>query len=244
MNSIEYVLIDSYRRTSGNPTNFKYQLSRPIRNVYQIDLVYCSFSNTLLTFKSSDKLVILEIGGTTLTIVFENRSYSIDELTQHLTDQLNAQSTFVYTVTYSENNFKLNISSTTQFSINFIETTIGRQLGFNESFNGYGYYTPYSLSIESHNVLNLDATDYLLVNIDKLGSIVNSFKSAGTFFLPLTVARGQVELYTEKQNFKQSVMCQNLDFSTFNIMLLNDDGEIANCSETNMKMLLRCHYKC
>ena len=53
-NNYEMVLIESSKRDQGTSTSFNFSLSRPIKNIYRIDLLYASLNNTFYTFRSTD----------------------------------------------------------------------------------------------------------------------------------------------------------------------------------------------
>ena len=56
MDSYEYVLVDSYKRSSGGPTDFKFELNKKIKNVNCIELLHSSFSNTIHNITNKHKL--------------------------------------------------------------------------------------------------------------------------------------------------------------------------------------------
>ena len=56
MDSYEYVLVDSYKRSDGTPTNFKFELNKKIKNINCVELVHSSFSNTIHNITNKNKL--------------------------------------------------------------------------------------------------------------------------------------------------------------------------------------------
>jgi hypothetical protein len=78
MDSYEYVLIDSYKRSDGTPTNFKFELNKKIKNINCIELVHSSFSNTIHNITNKHKLFWQEegnyriISGNTFTYKVKN----------------------------------------------------------------------------------------------------------------------------------------------------------------------------
>jgi hypothetical protein len=50
----EMILVESSKRDQGTSTSFDFSLSRPIKNIHRIDLLYASLNNTFYTFRSSD----------------------------------------------------------------------------------------------------------------------------------------------------------------------------------------------
>ena len=45
----EKFLIESSKRDQGTSTSFNFSLSRPIKNIHRIDLLYASLNNTFYT---------------------------------------------------------------------------------------------------------------------------------------------------------------------------------------------------
>ena len=67
MNNYEYVLVDSYKRSDGTPTNFKFELNKKIKNINCIELVHSSFSNTIHNITNKHKLYWQEEGNYRIT---------------------------------------------------------------------------------------------------------------------------------------------------------------------------------
>ena len=49
-----------------------------------------------------------------------------------------------------------------------------------------------------------------------------------------------MQTINENQSFNQSIYTGNLDLSTLDIKLLNDEGDILESEELNLKMLIKC----
>ena len=83
MSNHEYILIDSYKRTSGTSSDFIYELNKPMRDIKKVELVYSSFSNTILTFTEKDYLYLQEdtksfLPGTNNNFYFEEELISLN----------------------------------------------------------------------------------------------------------------------------------------------------------------------
>jgi hypothetical protein len=50
-----------------------------------------------------------------------------------------------------------------------------------------------------------------------------------------------VQTINENQSFNQSIYTGNLDLSTLDIKILNDEGDILESEELNLKMLIKCY---
>ena len=78
--SYEYCLIDSYKRSDGTPTNFKYELNKRIKNINSVELVHASFNNTIHNFtRDNNKFYFQEEGGN-YTILNTNISYQVKDV--------------------------------------------------------------------------------------------------------------------------------------------------------------------
>ena len=80
ISSYEYMLIDSYKRSSGSSTNFKFELNRPIKNITCIELAHSSFSNTINNFTSDNNQFYFQEEGGYYTILNTNISYQVKDV--------------------------------------------------------------------------------------------------------------------------------------------------------------------
>ena len=233
----EYVIVDSFKRSSGTSTNFTYNLNRSVRSINAISLEYASFSNTLLAFTTNDKLVFSEaLGNFNKVITFEDKSYSIDELILHIKTQLNALGTAGYNIVYVDNTFKLIFSNPNAlFKLQFSSSSIAHQLGFSpvDTLLLYTHTSNFSVS--------LDPTDYLLVNISGINTIITDKTTSGCFVLPVTVARSDIQTFNSQNNFTQLIPNLNLDLSSFQVVLIDDKGQVAKSTELNLKLIIKCY---
>ena len=125
----------SSKRSSGSSTSFDFLLSRPVKNVYRIDLLFASLNNTFYTFKKTDIFVWHEIffdrsvgvidpvtGIVDYSLppvrkefYFTDSSLSVDEFVDYIENQMNALSDSLkkdYKVSYDQSTFKLVVENT------------------------------------------------------------------------------------------------------------------------------------
>ena len=70
---------------------------------------------------------------------------------------------------------------------------------------------------------------------------ITNKKTSGCFFIPIISSRYEVQTINENQSFNQSIYTGNLDLSTLDIKLLNDEGNVLESEELNLKMLIKCY---
>jgi hypothetical protein len=234
----EYILIDSYKRSKGSPSDFVYELNRPIRDIKRLELVYSSFSNTILTFTTDDFLYLIQEGqSNVISIRFENQSLTSDEFVTFLSSKLNSEGRSGYAVSIDNKTFKITLSNnSTNFKILFsYQNSVYRRLGFkNED-------TPFRAIHTSDYVSNLEASDYLLIQIRNVATLITTKNTSGTFFIPVVSSRYEVQTINENQSFNQSIYTGNLDLSNIDIKILDDEGELIKSNELNLKLLLKCY---
>ena len=159
-NNYEMVLIESSKRDQGTSTSFNFSLSRPIKNIYRIDLLYASLNNTFYTFRSPDvfkwneiyydrtvgeidiitSLITYELPPQSKQFYFTDSSLSIDEFADYIETQMNNQTDRKeYKVTYDASNFKLIIQNTDtenkKFQLDFSHSnSVYKKAGFDKNY--------------------------------------------------------------------------------------------------------------
>lgn len=171
-----------------------------------------------------------------VSIPFENASYSSNEFIDFLKTKLNSEGRSGYNVTLNEQTFKITFSNATPFKLLFsYPNSVYRRLGFkNEN-------TELAKVHVSNYVSNLEATDYILVQIRNLATVITNKDTSGTFFIPIISSRYEVQTINENQSFNQSIYTGNLDLSNLDIKILDDEGELIKSNELNLKLLLKCY---
>lgn len=236
----EIVVIDSWNRVSGSSTDFKYKLNKSIRNINKIELLHVNLSNTFYTFNDSQFFRITEDLGADFSVQMPNKSLSIDELISFLNTEVNAHvgSTAGYTFSYDESTFKITMTHSTRlFSPRFFPNSPYKAMGFPE-----GWIPPNAASHTSLFTVSLEATDYIMIGMDKIATVCSSKRAIGNFIVPINVPRGEVQQFNKNTNFEQVIECNSLDLSDGHILIINDNGNIAKSDELNIKIVLKLTY--
>ena len=260
----EMVLIESSKRDQGSSTSFNFSLSRPIKNIHRIDLLYASLNNTFYTFRSTDvfkwneifydrSLGVIDIDTGEISydlppqhkqFYFTDSSLSIDEFADYIETNMNALTDRKeYKVTYDASNFKLIIQNmdidNKKFELDFSHpNSIHKKAGFDKKlYEGTNYIT-------SDTSMILNSSEYILINVNRFGSNISTKNGTGSFFIPSQSIRGDMIAYNEASNFQQTIDVVNLNLSDLHIQILDDEGTLLESdSEINLKLLLRCYKK-
>ena len=177
-----------------------------------------------------------------LSFNFQTSSLSVDEFVAYIKSNMNLiSSSKNYNVTYDPSNFKLRIANTDttnkKFSLDSTpDSSVIKKAGFEKKL-----YDPTN-SIQSTTSMSLNSSEFVLVNINRLGCGISSKMGTGTFFLPSQSNRGDLIQFNQNTNFEQSVFVGNLDLSELQIQVLDDNGSLLGSeSEINLKLLLKCY---
>ena len=260
----EMVLIESSKRDQGTSTNFDFSLSRPIKNIHRIDLLYASLNNTFYTFRSSDVfkwneiyydrsmgVIDIDTGEISYDLPpvpkqfnFTDSSLSIDEFVDYIEKNMNALTDRKeYKVSYDPSNFKLNVQNmdteNKKFQLDFSQSSsIAKKAGFDKKL----YEETNHITSDTSMILN--SSEYILVNINRFGSNISTKNGTGSFFIPSQSIRGDMIAYNEATNFQQTIDVVSLNLSDLHIQILDDEGSLLESdSEINLKLLLRCYKK-
>ena len=260
----EMVLIESSKRDSGSSTEFNFKFQRPINNVQEIELLYASLNNTFYTFSTKDEFVFTEhflprwvdiivddvisqlliSPGPDVThkFNFQDSSLSVDEFVDYIKEKMNSLSeTGNYDVIYDVAKFQMTIFNTDldikTFSLDFSSPhSIFKKGGFDNKIYDFGN------SFTSESSMSLNSSEYILININKIGSHISTKNGTGVFFIPSQSIRGDLISYNEASNFKQIVDTTNLQLSDIVVQVLDENGSILlSDSEINLKLLLKCY---
>lgn len=263
--NFEMVLIESSKRSSGSSTSFDFLLSRPVKNVYRIDLLFASLNNTFYTFKKTDIFVWHEVffdrsvgviwdpvtgePDYSMTPVrkefyFTDSSLSVDEFVDYIENKMNALTDSLkkdYKVSYDQSTFKLVVENTDvqdkRFKLDFtLPNSIFKKAGFEQKL-----YPPVN-KIQSDKSMMLNSSEYILININRFGSNISTKAGTGSFFIPSQSVRGDLIAFNSASNFDQSLETTNLNISDMHVQVLDDEGTLLESdSEINLKLLLRCY---
>ena len=173
---MEYIKISSLKRSSGTPSNFACQFTKPLQEgTYK--LVSATMSNSYYNINNdNNKIYFNEDGGATLTATLTNGFYSSADIASNIENAMEAVSlssglNVNYTVTFNANTNKLTISSGGghSFAFKFASNTTSsadRVLGFPLTD------TSTSSSQTSNTPINL--VDTLSYNISLQGQNITS----------------------------------------------------------------------
>lgn len=170
-------------------------------------------------------------------IQFQSGSYTSDEVLDFIKTQLNSNGRSGYDIVISQSTFKITISNSSKmFKLLFsYPDSVYRRLGYKNINTGYNTYHT------SQYVANLESSDYLLIQIRNIATVITNKETSACFFIPVISTRYEVQTINENQSFNQSIQTHNLDLSDLHVKVLNDEGEVINSAELNLKILIKCY---
>lgn len=172
------------------------------------------------------------------SFTFPYGSYSQEQVIDIIDTRLNASNpngNYRSTV----ENFKYAVSASINFKLLFSRwNSPYKQLGFANRDTALG-----SEHVSNHTI-SLEATDAILVNIASIPTIITTKNTCGTFLIPVTSLRGEVQSINKNDSFEQIVYVKNLDLSKLKVTLLDTDGKLLRSDELNMKLMLKCYTAC
>ena len=217
-------------------TTMKITNSKPFRINNNADSMPFIFSsNEFSNLQTSDPSTVFQ--GEINSIQFVNGSYTSDDVMEFLKLNLNSNGRSGYDAQISLSSFKITISNELRkFMIFFLnDNSVWKRFGFKNENTEYknDHISDYTASLES--------SDYILVQIRGVATPITNKKTSGCFFIPIISTRYEVQTINENQSFNQSIYTGNLDLSTLDIKILNDEGDILESEELNLKMLIKCY---
>ena len=217
-------------------TTMKITNSKPFRINNNADSMPFIFSsNEFSNLQTSDPSTVFQ--GEINSIQFVNGSYTSDDVMEFLKLNLNSNGRSGYDAQISLSSFKITISNELRkFNILFSkDNSVWKRFGFKNENTEYknDHISDYTASLES--------SDYILVQIRGVATPITNKKTSGCFFIPIISTRYEVQTINENQSFNQSIYTGNLDLSTLDIKILNDEGDILESEELNLKMLIKCY---
>ena len=224
--------IDIIDGTEMKITNTK-KTFRIVNDVDSIPFVFTDndFSNNHLSNPST------VFQGEINSIQFENGSYTSDDILEFLKLKLNSEGRSGYDAQISLSTFKITISnSLRKFNILFSKNeSVWKRFGFKNQDTEFlnEHISDYTASLES--------SDYILVQIKNVPTPITNKHTSACFFIPIISSRYEVQTISEMQSFNQSIYVGNLDLSSLDIKILNDEGSVVESQELNLKMLIKCY---
>lgn len=198
-----------------------------------------------LNFNTDPEYINSQISGSNtssfeedvIKLQFKSGSYTSDEVLDFIKTQLNSSGRSGYDITLSQSTFKITITNSSKsFKLLFsYPDSVFRRLGYKNINTGYAPYHT------SSYVANLESSDYLLIQIKNIATVITNKETSACFFIPVISTRYEVQTINENQSFNQTIPTYNLDLSDLHVKVLSDEGEVINSAELNLKMLIKCY---
>jgi len=196
--------IDSQDRTSGEIYDFIINLEFHRHEVKFMELLSCEIPNVIPSIRDNynNKFYFEDNGGNIRTFLIEEGTYTIQQLMTKLKTNMDSFSNGIYTISYNENTYKINISSSSNFKLllsNNIES-IWSLLGFTSNIDKTG-----SSSYIADAVFDLSGKNYIYLNSSLIlgcigDSVLSTNSNKRTFLsclakISITTSFGEIEHY-------------------------------------------------
>ena len=226
------ILDETIMEIRNDDTKFKI-----INDIDSLPFIFTNVHDEFSHIQISESSTAFQGEGSLKNIQFENGSYTSDDILEYLKLQLNSDGRSGYDAQISLSNFKISISNETKkFKLLFSKSdSVFKKFGFEQKDTEYlnEHVSDYTASLES--------SDYILVQIRGVATPITNKNTSGSFFIPIISSRYEVQTVNENQSFNQAIYTGGLDLSDLNIKLLDDEGNILQSEELNLKMLIKCY---
>jgi len=219
-----YLLINSEDRTNtaDRTTNFAIQLSNAIKSVTAVKLKSVGINHKIYNVSSDSVNNIFSFNetmsdGSTLhhSITLNDGHYSSAILATELESKVNAVSTYIYSIEYSEITYKYTMTATGHFNINL--NGLSRFMGFNNPTTANNVHT-------SDGVAKFDDQTFYYMDLSCLAKpIISTADIRTTYVLPNVVMASE---YSGLPNMVQNISAT--DIQLFYVNLKNKDGSELN----------------
>jgi hypothetical protein len=198
-----------------SPTDFKYKLDFPIKNVIEISLTSIRIPNTSYKISSAKGNNVIRINNSILQI--DDGNYTLVELIGLINYHSSLTQPYVITMAVEENANKTIISSELTFSVFFPKLTdypsLGEILGFNNTeYTDLNFY-------RSERVVNFIDNFYYLLKLNDYGKVYN----INIKYFAKILARVTKDFVDYESNFefvtKTMIFEQPIDIEVFKIEL-------------------------
>jgi hypothetical protein len=244
MQYIHYLHINSKNRSHGSSHNFLIQLHPAISTVKSVNLLALSLPITNYTINSYNNLIYFTDGVTDFTATITSGIYNSDNIVLAIKTAIEATAIVgTITVMFLENTYKLTITSTTNFALQFATYTTNSAnyiMGFDE------VDTASALSHEGNNSINLSIPSCIFVKINEFPTNCRSSNDInGTFpiYIYINTISGEINFYFPNSQFN---LVSNNIVSYLNnliIQLINPDtGYLFDIQDSEWSMLLALNY--
>jgi hypothetical protein len=242
MQAIRYLHINSKLRSYGHSHDFAIQLQPSIGSIKRIKLLALAMPLSNYTINSTNNLIYFNDGVTDYIATITPGVYNSDNIVTAIKTAMEATGyAGTITVTFSENTYKLTISSTTNFMLQFqtlTDNSANHILGFDE------LDTVLALSHEGDNSINLSIPSCIFLKIAELPSMVRSSNGInGTFPIYINVISGEVNYFYSNLYF-ENVAYNTISFTNMlHIQLIDPDtGNTFDINDNDWSMLLELEY--
>lgn len=234
--------IDSRSRYTGNSHSFHLTLYPAIEKAESVELIALSLplTNYIITELNN---IIYFTDGTEYVATITPGIYNITTLCDEIETQMNAT---VYggvtTCTFSELTYKITISGTVNFSLQFetyITNSIRNIIGFN------AVDTISASSQTGNNSINLSVPPAMLIKIDGLGdnNVITSSGKSGTFLIYCTVVSGENNYQFANTHFNEIALGSTSPLNRLHVQLIDAySGDLIDLSNTEWCFTLKLKY--
>lgn len=227
-----YLIIDTSKRNTGTSTSCTISLDRNIIIKNYLHLVYAYIPIThYLMNDSTNKLTIVfsDNPPTTRAITLTNKNYDTTTLAIEIKNQIAFNG---FKIKYDIDTYKYTCSTGLyNFTIKGnVNNSVNTVIGFNKDSDS----SSLNLSLVSPNIIDFLSPSILYIKINDLTNKITSTKfNPHTFIVPITVAKGEVNLYYSdimKNSFEtpqeENIQNINLTINTIDYYNNNNNGNI------------------
>lgn len=219
------LVIESINRNlnSTSSSSFNINLGYSVNNIRRLKLLECTMPNSIYNITSLNN-ALQWVHSSTFNYTIPVGSYSISALLSTIQSGMNGLDANSYVCTYNTNQQTITISGSAAFVINFGNSTSPwRILGF------VNLNTSSGTSQTGTNVVGAERPYNIFLRVDKWpGVCISDLGQLYTFVIPKSVNSGDVNIWTEKQNFDQIIEWpQPYSFSNLNFQLFADGNSLS-----------------
>lgn len=234
------VLINSVNRDSSeNSNSFIFPIGFPLYNIRKVKLLSVIIPNTIYNVHNSTSqnlnYIQWQSGSNTYSYTIPSGNYTMTTLLSQLQSGMNGVQSNGWSWTYNSTTMLVSVSGTSAFTIQICPQRI---LGFASSQLNITQAT----SLTAQNSPNLYSPVNLFLSIKELGdaNITSSFNY--TFWVPLNVVPGDVQLLSVSNGLPEQVIEFKANplyaLQQLTIKLYDDNHNLINLNNTDWMFLL------
>ena len=224
--------VESASRDSGDPSNFRVQLPRPLHkgDTFQLELAH--IPNTYYNIDASNNtFTINETGIGVFTVVLTPGFYTNPSAVAELQNQLNDPGwggSLTYTCVVPANTQRVVVTASGNFSV--LMSGVSNPFGFAET-------TVSAASHEGSTIVNTERHQSLNIDLNQTTE-VEGVSFGSTFCLPASVNVLQVLDYTSRDSFPQTFTVTS-DTKTLSVRLKDSGNETIDLHGSEWFFVLR-----